>query len=317
MADSIDIPGYSLEKQLGTGAMGTVYQATHKLLDCKVAVKFMAKELANDLEYRTRFLNEARNIAKLKHPNIIHIHEINVHESNYYIAMEFASGGTLKGHIKRGITPVQALKILRDLAAALDCAHRKGIIHRDIKPANIFFREDSTVVLADFGIAKQIDGDPNLTRTHGTLGTPAYMSPEQVMGKMLDRRSDLYSLGVVFFEMLTSQKPYRARNADSVTLMHLSDPVPRLPRALRDYRPIIYRLMAKNPAQRFQSATELIHAIDHLPGNRAWFKAVLAGLSLLAVFSLPAAYFIPQLRCFWQPIKFDVDYFYRSAGRDN
>ena len=258
MDDTMQIPGYVIEGNIGSGAMATVYLALHKNLERRVALKLMAGSLVTDDTFRERFLKEGKIVAQLNHPNIITIYDIGVVQSNYFMAMEYVNGGTLKERIKQAMPPAEAVEILVALASALGYAHKRNFIHRDVKPANILFREDGTPILSDFGIAKSLGGGTQMTRTGWAVGTPSYMSPEQALGKEVDSRCDLYSLGVMFHEMLTGEKPYKATDSFAVALMHVNDPIPKLPAELSAFQPIINRLMAKKPDDRLANADELI-----------------------------------------------------------
>lgn len=260
----MQVPGYTIETELGKGGMATVYLATQQLLDRKVALKVMNPSLAADDSFCNRFLKEGKTIAQFKHPNIVTIYDIGAFESHYYMAMEFIGGGTLKDRIRQGGRIEGPLSVLRQISSALGYAHARGFIHRDIKPANILFQEDRSVVLSDFGIAKDMTSDEQLTRMGFTVGTPEYMSPEQALGRSIDGRSDLYSLGVVLYEMLTARKPFVGRDAFAVALMHANQPPPPLPESAKAYQPIVERLLAKDPSQRYATAEALLESIDTL-----------------------------------------------------
>jgi serine/threonine-protein kinase PpkA len=268
MDDTIQIPGYIVERNIGSGAMATVYLAIQKALERRVALKLMASSLSTDSTFRERFVKEGRIIAQLNHPNIVTIFDIGLAGSNYYMAMEYLEGDTLKERMKEPLPPDQAVAILIRIASALGYAHKRNFVHRDVKPGNILFREDGTPVLTDFGIAKALGDSTQMTQAGLTIGTPSYMSPEQALGKPVDARCDLYALGVVFFEMLTGTKPYRAEDSFAIALMHINDPIPRLPEQLSRFQPIIDKLMAKSPDDRFASAEALIEALQPFrPGN--------------------------------------------------
>ncbi len=264
----MEIKGYKILHELGSGGMATVYLAEQELLQRQIALKVMAPSLAADRIFKERFLVEARIVARLAHPNIIAVYDIGFDHQSGYIAMEYLPGGSLRERLQAGLPPLVALGILRALAQALTAAHAQGFIHRDIKPQNVLFRSDGTPVLTDFGIAKVMnDGtgsDIRLTQTGMTLGTAAYMSPEQAQANPLDGRSDLYSLGVLFYEMLTGCLPYEGTDPLNTALKHLTEPVPTLPHTFQQFQPLLSRLMAKNPGQRFASAAMLVQAIDEL-----------------------------------------------------
>lgn len=279
----MQIPGYTIETEIGKGGMATVYLATQQLLDRKVALKVMNPSLAADDSFCSRFLKEGKTIAQFKHPNIVTIYDIGAFESHYYMAMEYIGGGTLKERIRQGSVLEGSLSILRQISSALGYAHARGFIHRDIKPANILFQEDGSVVLSDFGIAKDMTSDEQLTRMGFTVGTPEYMSPEQALGRSVDGRSDLYSLGVVFYEMLAARKPFVARDAFAVALMHANQPPPPLPDSAETYQPIVERLLAKDPDQRYPTAEALLHAIDALEARRATRDALTLKTKVTAV----------------------------------
>ncbi|PIP38793.1 MAG: hypothetical protein COX19_10730 [Desulfobacterales bacterium CG23_combo_of_CG06-09_8_20_14_all_51_8] len=263
----INIPNYEIGKLAGRGGVAEVYLARHKLLDRTVAIKLICPTQADELTDK-RFLKEARVVAGLRHPNIVSIYDVGVYENKYYIIMEYLEGGDLKQNIKRGLTIPQTLKIMRQIASALAHAHDKGFIHRDIKSQNIMFRADGTAVLTDFGIVKDLTAETGYTLDGTSIGTPHYMSPEQAQGTTkIDWRTDLYSLGVTFYEMLTGSVPYNADSAIAVALKHIKDPIPQLPEKFSQFQPTIDRLMAKNPKDRFQSAHELVSAIGVLDGE--------------------------------------------------
>ncbi|WP_158247327.1 protein kinase domain-containing protein, partial [Geothermobacter hydrogeniphilus] len=260
----MNIPGYRIEKEIAHGGMATVYLAVQESLDRPVALKVMAPALAADRSFGERFLKEARTVARLNHPNILAVYDVGVSGHHYYLAMELVPGGDLKQRIRQEALPPQdALAIARQMALALGYAHEEGFVHRDVKPENILFRKDGTAVLSDFGIAKAVGSGTKMTGTGMSIGTPHYMSPEQAQGlSSLDGRSDLYSLGVVLHEMLTGQVPFDADNTVGIAMQHVQAPVPRLPQSLGKLQPLLERLLAKDPEQRYQNAGELVQAID-------------------------------------------------------
>lgn len=202
MNDSLlEIPGYSVQGRLGRGGMAEVYLATQESLHRQVAIKVLQR--LDDEAFAKRFIKEAHLVASLHHPAIITIHDIGrLADGRPYIAMEFVAGGDLAQHRGERFEPQRALTLIRQIASALVVVHDKGMIHRDIKPANILFREDGTAVLSDFGIAKELALDSDLTQHDVAVGSPAYSSPEQAQCLPLDPRSDIYSLGVIFLELL-------------------------------------------------------------------------------------------------------------------
>jgi hypothetical protein len=264
----MEIPGYTLQRILGKGGMASVYLAIHDKFEREVALKIMAPVLSADPSFRERFLREAKIVAKISHPNIVAVYDVNEVNNLYYIAMEYHPGGDLKARIREGLSIREALGIVRDIARALDYAHSKGYLHRDIKPDNILFRADGSAVLTDFGIAKATEGDnSHLTQVGIVAGTPKYMSPEQARGQALGADSDLYSLGVVFFEMLTGRLPFEASDPIALGIMHLNSPVPKLEGRLAHFQPLIDRMMAKAGAQRPQRGAEVVQAVDALAAS--------------------------------------------------
>ena len=262
MTPPINIPGYLIERQLGRGGMAAVYLATQESLLRKVALKIMNPALASDRSCCERFLKEGRIIAELIHPNIVTVHDVGMAGSLYYLAMEFLANGTLTERIDEGLAPDRALHILTHVAGALRLAHLHGVVHRDIKPANILFRDTETPVLSDFGVAKATRRDTQMTIVGSVIGTPDYMSPEQAIGQPVDARSDLYSLGVVFFQMLTGEHPLRPSEPVATVVLHSADAVPQLPNSLARFQPIIDGLMAGDRARRFANVDELLAALE-------------------------------------------------------
>jgi len=258
----VDIPGYKVERVLAEGGMATVHLATQELLDRPVALKILKK--FDKPEDSKRFINEGRFIASLTHQNIITIYDIGVIGDQHYISMEYLDGGDLESRIQGGISPEAAISLLKIIASCLDFVHSKGIIHRDIKPANILFRSDNTLVLTDFGIAKQLDQDTNLTTDGTAMGSPDYLSPEQAECKLLDGRTDIYSLGIVLYEMLTGVKPYKGDSYIETVMAHITEPIPLLPPHLECYQGLLERMIAKEPDERFDSVADMIASIDKI-----------------------------------------------------
>ncbi|MGH8355808.1 MAG: serine/threonine-protein kinase, partial [Pseudomonas sp.] len=261
----MDIPGYAIERELGDGAMATVYLATQRSLERKVALKIMAAALAADPSFCERFLREGKTLARLSHPHTVTIYDIGNVGHFYYMAMEDLPNGTLKERIAEGLSPEQGLVYQRQIALALGYAHAQGLVHRDVKPANILFRANGSAVLSDFGIAKSLEDRTQFTQAGFAVGTPSYMSPEQARGQQIDGRADLYALGVVLYEILTGKLPYTGSDSLSTALAHLTEPLPELPIAHGRYQGVLRKLLAKDPAERFANADALIAALDNLP----------------------------------------------------
>ena len=260
----IDVPGYRIERTIGQGGMASVYLAIQVSLQRKVALKVMAPELVEDVDFCRRFLKEGVTTGQLNHPNIVTIYDCGHVGKHYYMAMEYITGGTLAEKIGSGLKPADALQILIDVARALRYAHQRNTIHRDVKPGNILFRDDGSAVLSDFGIAKALDSGTEMTRVGFAVGTPKYMSPEQAMAQPLDGRSDLYSLGVVFYQMLVGHLPTLTRSKSAVPgdTPGRKLVTPQVPQHLRQFQPIINELLAVNPDDRYPDAGSLIHAAE-------------------------------------------------------
>lgn len=266
---------YEVVERLGRGGMAEVYRAYHASLDRYVAIKVLHTFLADAPEFRTRFEREARHVARLKHPNIVQVYDFDFDDASdsYYMVMELVEGATLKDRLAdlaqrdERFTLKDTLKLMKQAASALAYAHKEGMLHRDVKPANLMLDKDNRLVLTDFGIAKMVS-NPTLTATGGMVGTPAYMSPEQGMGDLGDERSDLYALGVIWYEMLTGQVPYNAETPLALILKHVNERIPSL-RAVRPDLPveadeILRKLLAKNPDERYQRAEDVIADLEQL-----------------------------------------------------
>ncbi len=254
----------------GSGGMARVYRAHDEVLGRDVALKVLREQYAEDEGFVRRFRREARNAAALSHPNIVPIYDLGRSEDGvYYMAMEYVSGGTLKERIvRRGpLKPHIAASMALQIAEALAIAHEKGVIHRDIKPQNVLMTETGDLKVADFGIARAASATV-VTQTGFVLGTANYMSPEQTMGKEVDPRSDLYSLGVVLYEMLTGEVPYKADTPIAIAMKHVSE----LPRAPREADPevpegisaLVVKLLAKKPKDRYRDAAALVEDLQRV-----------------------------------------------------
>ncbi len=244
--------------------MAHVFLATQHSFERQVAIKILSPSLALEPSFAERFMQEARTVASLNHPHIVPVYDVGEHEGYYYLSMEYVTGGSLKQRIRDGIEPRQAETVLRQLAGALDYAGQHGFIHRDVKPDNVMFRADGSALLMDFGIAANILRDTSVTGSTSVMGTPKYMSPEQHRRQPLTPQSDLYSLGCVFYEMLTGKPPYTGDDASAMAEAHQREPIPLLPVKLLHYQPLLRQLLAKSPADRPQSGTAITELLDNL-----------------------------------------------------
>lgn len=269
--------------------MSTVYLAIQISVGRVVALKVMNPQLNNDPAFSERFQREATIVGQLSHPNIVAIYDIGKHEDLNYIAMDYLPNGSVHDKMSTGLSGEEVLRILREIASALDHAHEKGYIHRDIKPENILFRSDNSAVLSDFGVARGVASNSRMTHVGTVVGTPHYMSPEQTKGNNVDGRSDLYSLGVVFYEMLTGSLPYQGDEAVTIALKHISAPIPKLPLQYLTYQKMLDKLLAKDPEQRFQRGRDLIAAIDDLETNHRVLSTTVTHPADLTVITLAKA----------------------------
>lgn len=258
---------YRIVEPLGRGGMAEVYKAYQENLDRYVAIKVMHAFLADEEDFLARFQREAKAMASLNHNNIVSVYDFDVQNGMSYIVMEFVSGGTLKNRLEElshsgsRMSLVESTQLVMEVAGALAYAHAQGMVHRDIKPGNIMLSETGHAVLTDFGIAKILSG-PTVTATGAMIGTPAYMSPEQGLGKPGDERSDLYALGVLFYQMTTGRLPYDADTPLAVILKHVNEPIPH-PAEFNENIPteiqaVVLKAMAKDPKERYQSAKEMM-----------------------------------------------------------
>jgi serine/threonine-protein kinase PpkA len=244
------IPGYELGVKIGQGGMASVYVAVQRSLDRKVAIKIMRQ--IGDSSEEKRFLNEGRTMARLPHPNIVGVFDISQIDGLSYIAMEYLDGGSLSERMKDGLTLSEAIAVVVQIADALQFAHDNGVVHRDLKPGNILFRGKKTPVLTDFGIARVSGPDAvRLTQTGMMIGTPTYMSPEQAQAGPVDGRTDQYSLGVMFYELLARKILFDFETPMQVAYAHVNTPPPRLPDRVAFAQPILDRMLAKRPDDRY------------------------------------------------------------------
>ena len=263
-AGEFELKGHRFLKALGTGSTASVYLMERRSTEQLVVVKVFRQtpDEGEGFGPLQRFLQEYELVSGIRHPNVVHINELGIADDHAYIAMEYFSGGQLGERIGGGLPLVQALEVMAQIAQALAAIHQLGVLHRDVKPSNIMFRDDGSLALIDFGVAKLRDAAIELTGLGEIFGTPYYMSPEQGEGLAVDERSDIYSLGVVLYEMLTGTKPYVA-----VIRKHAHAPLPRLPEALADCQPLLERMMAKAPADRLPSAGALLEEVESLGGR--------------------------------------------------
>jgi serine/threonine-protein kinase PpkA len=257
------IPGYEFLSPLGSGGMSTVWLAVQESLQRKIAIKLMKRthDSSSDdaRQFEKRFLLEGRTMAKLPHRNIVAVYDIVSTDDVAYIAMEYLEGGTLSERMQAGLSLAEAVSVVVQIAGALDFAHTQGIVHRDLKPANIMFRDAATPVLTDFGIARQQDQSATrLTQTGMLVGTPNYMSPEQISGSDIDGRSDLYSLGIMFYELLSGRTPFNGDTPIAVMMAHLTQPAPPLDAEFAYFQPVLDRMLAKNRDDRYATLNEFV-----------------------------------------------------------
>jgi len=265
--------GYRRVRELARGSVSELYLAESEEAGDLVVLKVThTARKANGVDQSfDRFLQEYEIVRRLRHPNVVRIHDLGVMDDFAFIVMEYFAGGDLRKRMRSPLTLRSALGYALEIARALAAVHEAGVRHRDLKPGNVMVRDDGTLALIDFGLAKHEALAFEITDTGMIFGTPHYMSPEQGHGQAADERSDLYSLGVVFYEMLTRTKPYDADNPMAIIYLHAKAPVPRLPKEFARAQPIIDRLMAKDPAARYASASEaaaiLEMALETLEGQ--------------------------------------------------
>ncbi len=270
MAELPTIPGYNTLSLIGEGGVAKVYLGIQVKLNRKVAVKFLNPFFLKDKIIASRFEREAKTSASLSHSNIIQIFDTGQIGEYHYIVMEYMEE-SLKERLKlepqHKMQPGRALNIIVELLKALDYAHFRGVCHRDIKPENIMFRQDSTPVLVDFGIARVFDSSVQLTGSDAIMGTINYMSPEQCNGLEVDGRSDIYSLGVLLFMMFTGEKPYKGEKWITILHQHIEAPVPVLPPELSRYQPLINSMMAKDREKRISTGAQFTRMLKQIIPN--------------------------------------------------
>jgi tRNA A-37 threonylcarbamoyl transferase component Bud32 len=267
---------YELIEPLGQGGMAQVYKARQPLIERFVAVKVMQPFLADSEQFVSRFMREAQRLGQLRHPNIVSVIDFDIVDGTHFLVMDYVGGPSLENYLdeRKTLPPREALRISSQIANALDYAHEKGVIHLDLKPANVLFQDKTykQVVLTDFGIARILDASGH-AQTSTVIGTPSYISPEAAQGQPLDGRADIYSLGVMMFEMVTGEPPFVAETPLSVMMMHLQVPPPNLrvlqPDVPEAYVQILEKAMAKSPEDRYRSAADMRLAIEAALGNQS------------------------------------------------
>jgi tRNA A-37 threonylcarbamoyl transferase component Bud32 len=263
---SVMIRGHRCIRQVGSGGMCTIYLAESERAGTVVVLKVFSQvpDVSERIVSFDRFLQEYEIVAGLKHQNIVRIYDLGVADDHAYIAMEHFPAGDLRQRMKAPLSPATALVYVEQIASALNAIHAVGVLHRDLKPANVMLRADGSLCLIDFGLAKANEMEVSLTGSREIFGTPYYMSPEQGHAEEIDGRSDLYSLGVMFYEMLIGHKPYTGATAMEVIYKHKRAELPEIAPQFADYQEILRRLLAKSPADRYQSAGALLEAISAL-----------------------------------------------------
>ena len=261
MSDPVLVPGYNVLQIIGRGGQAQVYLAEREHDGLRVALKVLDRKLRQDAIFLERFVREYKLLASLEIDHVARIYDQGFSGEHPYIALEYLPSGTLAVRIHEGLKPHVALRLASQIARALAAIHQRGIIHRDLKPANILFRADGRPVLVDFGLAKDLGVVSNLTVQGRLLATPRYMSPEQCMGKPVDERTDLYSLGAILYEMLTGRKIFADATPADLMRLHTSAARPRLPEPHTVHQPLLDRLLAIEPEHRFRSAAEVCATI--------------------------------------------------------
>jgi hypothetical protein len=262
------IPGYTILQKIGESEAAAVYLAISEDLGRNVALKISKRKHSGDAnetgQRAIMFQREFEAIAALDHPSVIDLFDYGIHEGVEFLAMEYFPCGDLKARLQNPLTPDEAIAFLKEIARSLKVVHEAGIIHRDLKPPNVMLRDDGSVVLIDFGLARSLLSGDSSTRTGVLRGSPYYMSPEQAQGEALDARTDIYSMGVMLYEMLAGKKPYLGASAIDVLQQHVMAPVPELPSQYIAYQPLLERLMAKSREQRIATCDDLLNALEQM-----------------------------------------------------
>ena len=266
LASGTALGAYVITARIGRGGMASVYQAHHPALDRNVAIKVLWESLADQPGFLERFRREARAASRLRHPNILTVYDFGEADGIAYMVTELLPGGTLADRLGRTLPFTEVLRVLRAIGSALDAAHEAGLIHRDVKPSNILYTRDGEPVLADFGIARVAEAEEQLTVQGTLIGTPHYMAPEMASGEQVGRASDLYSLGVVLYEMLAGEPPFPRPTPIAVVRAHIHEPPPPLsmrnPPLSPEIDAVVARALAKRPAQRYRSGAALAAAFE-------------------------------------------------------
>jgi len=257
----VSIRGYRLLRRIGSGGMCEVFLAARDSDGAELVLKVLGTRLEREPELLNRFIKEYALLTQIEHPNVVRIYDQGFTDEHAFIAMEYFSEGDIRSRMGGPLAPEDALSIGLQLARALVQIHAQGIIHRDLKPENLMLRKDGSIALADFGIAKHLGDDLAQTRHGQIVGTPFYMSPEQAGGRTVTTQSDLYSLGVILYELFMGARPFDAENLEMLMSHHLFTPAPPLPPALAEYRELVARLMEKEPSKRFASAADVVSYI--------------------------------------------------------
>jgi predicted Ser/Thr protein kinase len=257
---------YEVEKLVGSGGMSNVFRAHDRMLERTVALKILHEQYTRDADYVERFRREARSVAQLTHPNIVTVIDRGEQDGRQFIVFEYVEGDNLKDLVNRGPLPVRdAILLALQVARALAFAHYRGLVHRDVKPQNVLLNDDGQAKVTDFGIARSLDVD-GVTQTGTVLGTSDYIAPEQARGQKVNPKTDIYSLGVVLYELLTGQVPFAGDNFVAVAMRHVNEPAPSVLERRSDVPVrldlVIQRAMAKDPADRFESMDELVAELE-------------------------------------------------------
>ncbi len=256
--------GYRYVRLIGQGSSSRVYLAEKTTDGTTLVLKIIDASSLQDNQIVLRFIREAEIVSTLNSPYVVRFYDYGLTQTYGYIAMEFFTRGDLKQRIERGVSRSDTVNYMRHIALGLEAIHSGGIVHRDLKPGNIMFRADDSLALADFGISRQLNQASDLTNLGSVLGTPNYLSPEQAMGLPVDPRTDLYSAGIMLFEMLARRKPFRAESPSALVYQHVHAPTPRLPESAARFQPLVDSLLQKQPNDRLPTARHLVAALDEL-----------------------------------------------------